>query len=50
MALPVEYGAVNVASACSGLIFYEEYRYMETWQILVVVAGVVIILIGIGEY
>eukprot|EP00495_Collosphaeridae_sp_1-RS-2012_P003968 TRINITY_DN3282_c0_g1_i1.p1 TRINITY_DN3282_c0_g1~~TRINITY_DN3282_c0_g1_i1.p1 ORF type:complete len:70 (-),score=7.05 TRINITY_DN3282_c0_g1_i1:118-327(-) len=30
-ALPIEYGAVMAVNAMSGLIFYNESKYMETW-------------------
>merc|ERR1740138_325890 len=46
-ALPVEYGVVNLASVCSGLIFYREADFMETWQLVVSVIGLVLILTGI---
>jgi len=47
LALPVEYGMVNVASVCSGLIFYNEMKYMEAWQVVLSIAGLAIILSGI---
>lgn len=46
--MPVEYGAVNAVSACSGLIFYKEYQNMADWQLALIVIGVVVILTGIG--
>jgi len=46
-ALPVEYGMVNLASVCSGLIFYNESKYMETWQIVCSIIGLAVILCGI---
>ena len=47
-ALPVEYGAVNTVSACSGLIFYKEYQAMSGTRLCVTLVGVAIILCGIG--
>lgn len=47
-ALPVEYGAVNTASAFSGLIFYREHRGMSGLQLGLTLAGVATILCGIG--
>jgi len=46
-ALPIEYGMVNLASVCSGLIFYSEADYMETWQVILSLIGLLIILTGI---
>lgn len=48
IALPIEYGTVNACSVCSGLIFYGEQEYMEGWQLALNVAGLLIILVGIG--
>jgi hypothetical protein len=47
-ALPVEYGAVNTASAFSGLVFYREHRGMSGLQLGLTLAGVATILCGIG--
>jgi len=47
-ALPVEYGAVNAVSACSGLVFYREAKGMADWQLGLLVAGVGTVLAGIG--
>ena len=33
IALPVEYGALNVGSVCTGLLFYAERDSMDTWQV-----------------
>lgn len=46
-ALPIEYGTVNVINVCSGLIFYQESKHMDTWQLGLVCAGVCVILLGI---
>jgi len=46
-ALPIEYGAVMVTNALNGLVFYNERNYMETWQIVLMLAGVFVILIGL---
>jgi len=46
-ALPIEYGAVMVTNALNGLVFYNEGNYMETWQIVLMLAGVFVILIGL---
>jgi len=46
-ALPIEYGAVMAVNAMSGLIFYKESKYMETWQITLMSVGVLIIVIGL---
>jgi len=47
-ALPVEYGAVNAVSACSGLVFYSESSSMKPWQLTTMCAGVAAILAGIA--
>lgn len=47
-ALPVEYGMVNAVSTCSGLIFYEERRYLDGWQLALSLVGLLAILAGIG--
>jgi len=46
-ALPIEYGAVMAVNAMSGLIFYNESKYMETWQITLMSVGVFIIVMGL---
>jgi len=46
-ALPIEYGTVMAVNAMSGLIFYNESTFMETWQITVMSVGVFIIVIGL---
>lgn len=46
-ALPIEYGAVMAINGLSGLLFYNESQYMETWQIAIMLIGVLVILIGI---
>ena len=47
-ALPVEYGAVNAASACSGLVFYREASGLAPHQLGLVSGGVAVILAGIA--
>jgi len=47
VALPIEYGALNVASVLAGLLFYDEYQYMDDWQLALALAGVCIIVAGI---
>jgi len=46
-ALPIEYGAVMAVNAMSGLIFFNESKFMETWQIALTSVGVFIIVIGL---
>ena len=48
VALPIEYGALNVGNLLSGLLFYDESSYMEGWQIGLALGGCFIILLGIG--
>lgn len=47
LALPIEYGTVNAASVCSGLIFYQEHEAMKPWQIVFQLCGLVVILSGL---
>jgi hypothetical protein len=47
-ALPIEYGTVMATNALSGLIFYNESRYMSTAQIGLIGLGVVVILLGLA--
>ena len=39
VALPIEYGSLNLASVIGGLLFFQEERYMEPWQLQAVLAG-----------
>lgn len=48
VALPIEYGALNACTVLSGLLFYDEHKFMQGWQLACQVAGAIIILIGIG--
>ena len=50
IALPIEYGVVNVAMCASGLIFYQEHRYYETWQLTVTIVGSVVVCLGISIF
>jgi uncharacterized membrane protein len=47
-ALPVEYGAVNIISVCSGFLFFRESVSMAPWQVSLTLLGVAIIASGIG--
>jgi len=47
LALPIEYGAVMACDALSAIIFYREYKYMENWQLTLVITGVVVVIFGI---
>lgn len=42
------YGALNGASALTGLLFYQEHKELSSWQLGCTIAGVVLILIGIA--
>ncbi|KAJ1640629.1 hypothetical protein T492DRAFT_927230 [Pavlovales sp. CCMP2436] len=46
-ALPIEYGTVNGVSACSGLIFYLEYKSMSQNELILTFFGLVLIFAGI---
>ena len=48
LALPIEYGAVQVCAVCSGLIFYDEVDAMAAWQLGVCIFGALVILFGVG--
>ena len=46
-ALPVEYGALNVANVGTGLLFYAEYEYMTQGEVGLILVGLLVILVGI---
>jgi len=46
-ALPIEYGAVMIVDALSALIYYNEDSYMTQSQLLMVIAGLCVIVLGI---
>lgn len=48
VALPIEYGALNAASACTGLLFFNERLSLSSWQLACNVGGVATILVGIA--
>jgi hypothetical protein len=48
IALPIEYGALNVCSVAAGLLFYDEARYMQRWQLGCVLGGAAIVMVGIA--
>lgn len=48
VALPIEYGALNVCSVMAGLLFYDEARYMSRWQLGLVLGGTGIVMLGIA--
>jgi len=48
VALPIEYGALNFANVCTGLLFFSEHQMMEGWQLALVIVGAVLVLTGIG--
>ena len=47
VALPVEYGALNAANVCTGLLFYAEHEQMSGAQIGLILSGLAVILLGI---
>ena len=48
VALPIEYGALNVCSVMAGLLFYDESHYMSRWQLGLVLGGAAVVLMGIA--
>ena len=48
IALPIEYGALNVCSVAAGLLFYDEGRFMKRWQLALVLSGTATVVLGIG--
>ena len=48
VALPVEYGSLNAANVCTGLLFYAEHERMSGEQIALILCGLCVILVGIG--
>lgn len=47
-ALPVEYGTLNVANVLSGLLFFDESAKMEDYQLYLLIAGAVIVVLGLA--
>ena len=43
-----QYGALNFANVCTGLLFFAEHELMHGWQLALVITGCIIILIGIA--
>ena len=48
VALPVEYGTLNIANVGTGLLFYAEYAAMDGRQLALVISGCAVILLGIA--
>ena len=48
VALPVEYGAVNLGAVLVGLLFFDEYYWMAPWQLALQLVGCALILAGIA--
>ena len=47
MALPIEYGTMNMAAVLSGLLFYDEAKTANSWQLGLAIASVGMVLLGI---
>jgi len=47
IALPIEYGAVTVFDFVSGLVFFSETDYMESWAVALAAAGIGVVVLGI---
>ena len=47
-ALPVEYGTVNACSVLSGLLFYNEFKFMRGWQLALSLIGLFGVLAGVA--
>lgn len=47
-ALPVEYGTVTAVAVCSGILFFQEYKLMDTVQLLIMIVGVLVLSGGIA--
>lgn len=48
LALPIEYGSLNLFSVIGGLLFYQEGSYMESWQLALVLSGAGVMMLGIA--
>jgi len=46
-ALPIEYGTATIVDMASGFLFYREHESMETWQLVLVIVGCVVVVGGI---
>lgn len=47
-ALPIEYGTVCACSVLSGLLFYDEIKYMHGWQVVLCIVAVFVVLSGVA--
>ena len=47
LALPIEYGALSLFSVVGGLLFFQEHEYMDQRQLVLVLTGCGLILLGI---
>ena len=47
-ALPIEYGTVQACSYLAGVLFFQEYKVMAIWQLVVGFSGLAIIMVGVG--
>jgi hypothetical protein len=45
--LPTEYGTVQFCSCLGGYIFYQEQRYMEAWQNVLLFVGLIFVACGV---
>merc|ERR1712072_1471919 len=43
LALPIEYGTLNMGNVASGILFYDEVDRMESWQLALLLLGAAII-------
>jgi len=46
-ALPIEYGTVQMCSYLGGVVFFGEYKVMESWQLAVGFSGLATIMAGV---
>lgn len=47
LALPIEYGTLNMANVASGILFYDEVDRMESWELALLLLGAATIGFGI---
>ncbi len=47
LALPIEYGVVNIAMVLSGLLLFNEAEYMASWQLALTCTGTGLVTLGV---
>ena len=48
VALPIEYGTATAIDVVSGLVFYQEYRHLNDWQLGMIICGCLACVLGVA--